>query len=1311
MDCTDIFDLSTEELLGELSSGNHQSDGQALNWRHRLIHQELQERQGSEDLALQLLPSPPPLPPAKLSSPTDIRGAPVQLSPSPSSSPLISTTTSLSNSKLQYLSNSEHSAKIPEETAPSLSDNEQGPSFSPPGQLNSRQAAANIPLRDTTTAPTQKRAFAAPHLEGSKTARASILTEIVIGASPVMSSPRRRSSLRKKPDGETPRKGQAERGEGAKENAEKKRDVARVLGGRTIGELGRGGEKKDVKASGNCQKRVESSGEKSSWDAPARSGAAGGVIRGKDVNSSNLSDLTVGPKLGTELGKSGDGEQEGNTQTDEENVAAVLVEALPGIGDLGVYRAGSETVRISTSSELPSECLRRSPASQGAKSRNVGGSMEAGYEKSIEHAEGSGHEKLSGLSGSSERAERAGGKLSKSTEFQQNEEKLKEVDTLSSAKCDPVTRSSSAETMLGEASSGAHREASEVTEAYQASEGNSSEGQLIDGDVRNSLPERSEREALETDASSAPQGTSFESRFSTTGPASKALEGQLDSASLIPESEIEPEPSASQLGGEIGKSSRGVVTHLERGALAEDDERDSIPPKLAAPAVSAGQNLDHSSGVSQTEPTTSAVGSGTLVSAVVSQTDFGSLTRFEQIFTRFAPGAALSKEGTARPGPALQQFYKDVAQCLDTDAQLLPDLPGGPGLRTSDVLLLRVDAGDHSEVADLLASCARVSGAWAVDADARSTTWNVLWTWAARPRVDYSELLTWQRVNHFPNSKQLTRKDLLKGHLARFSRAANSLMPTTFTLPREYVAFVRAFSDGRTDVRDPSEPLAAASASAPDVSKPSGKPVLAADSDADVSGPFGKQAAASESANDVNEASERQSFASGVDADGSKGGGESLSAEETSASPDCSNVWIMKPVGRSRGEGIFLVSDICHVAYGEAMVVQKYVEHPLLLHGHKFDLRLYVLVTSFNPLEAFLYQEGFARFASRPYELTEASLTDPLVHLTNTEVQKQRDHVPSFLLYQSDGDTCRRTSADYHPTEASDRNGEKGGDAVEEGDCITGCSSGPAKADGAECKDWRSNRDQELIDTENSVPNPRRYGADLSKGSSLERKVLCASGSHSSRRTEAAKAPESEVPAQHSEAFESLYGGCKFSLTRAFALMVSHGVNVDRLWRRITALVLQSLEAVQTAIPANRNCFELFGYDVLVDETQRPWLVEVNSSPSMETGTPLDCALKGALIRDTLALVEPLPFDRPSLASVLRRRASPLPSVKRFGAKTDRPQRYDPDLHNDLDKILNGRRQRRWGDLPARLGNYQRIAPSNPHKKQAPKGRVVDGRS
>jgi hypothetical protein len=47
--------------------------------------------------------------------------------------------------------------------------------------------------------------------------------------------------------------------------------------------------------------------------------------------------------------------------------------------------------------------------------------------------------------------------------------------------------------------------------------------------------------------------------------------------------------------------------------------------------------------------------------------------------------------------------------------------------------------------------------------------WNVLWSWSVRPpRLLYGELLTWQRVNHFPEARQLTRKDLLKKHLARY---------------------------------------------------------------------------------------------------------------------------------------------------------------------------------------------------------------------------------------------------------------------------------------------------------------------------------------------------------------------------------------------------------------------------------------------------------------------------------------------------------------------------------------------------------------
>ena len=44
--------------------------------------------------------------------------------------------------------------------------------------------------------------------------------------------------------------------------------------------------------------------------------------------------------------------------------------------------------------------------------------------------------------------------------------------------------------------------------------------------------------------------------------------------------------------------------------------------------------------------------------------------------------------------------------------------------------------------------------------------------------------------------------------------------------------------------------------------------------------------------------------------------------------------------------------------------MQRYVKNALLLKGYKFDMRIFVLVTSVNPIEAFVYKEGFGRFSS-----------------------------------------------------------------------------------------------------------------------------------------------------------------------------------------------------------------------------------------------------------------------------------------------------------------------------------------------------------
>lgn len=196
-------------------------------------------------------------------------------------------------------------------------------------------------------------------------------------------------------------------------------------------------------------------------------------------------------------------------------------------------------------------------------------------------------------------------------------------------------------------------------------------------------------------------------------------------------------------------------------------------------------------------------------------------------------------------------------------------------------------------------------------------------------------------------------------------------------------------------------------------------------------------------------------------------------------------------------------------------MVSRYIPNPLLINGYKFDLRIYVLLTSIDPLRLYVYNEGLTRFASEKYRLSDCK-TNRFAHLTNYSVNKKN-----------------------------------------------------------------------------------------------EKYVQNTSASEDSR-------------------------GNKWSLSGLFKHLQTIGVDCDLLWSKIYDVIIKSFSAVEGLVgqavkklSCHRcNCFEVFGFDVLVDSELKPWLIEVNLTPSLACESPLDFKIKSSLIADTFTLIGLQAFDR-----------------------------------------------------------------------------------
>ena len=108
--------------------------------------------------------------------------------------------------------------------------------------------------------------------------------------------------------------------------------------------------------------------------------------------------------------------------------------------------------------------------------------------------------------------------------------------------------------------------------------------------------------------------------------------------------------------------------------------------------------------------------------------------------------------------------------------------------------------------------------------------------------------------------------------------------------------------------------------------------------------------------------------------------------------------------------------------------------------------------------------------------------------------------------------------------------------------------------------------------------------------------------------------------------------GHKRSFQTVMNRLRTAGHDVDALLLQIKDIIVKTMLSIQpdllhnyrTCQPADRECsmcFELLGFDIIIDKQLKPYLLEVNHAPSFNTDTPLDFLIKKQLLFDTLKLL------------------------------------------------------------------------------------------
>ncbi|KAM9797562.1 tubulin polyglutamylase TTLL7 isoform 3-T3 [Syngnathus typhle] len=303
--------------------------------------------------------------------------------------------------------------------------------------------------------------------------------------------------------------------------------------------------------------------------------------------------------------------------------------------------------------------------------------------------------------------------------------------------------------------------------------------------------------------------------------------------------------------------------------------------------------------------------------------------------------------------------------------------------------------------------------------------------------------------------------------------------------------------------------------------------------------------------------------------------------------------FIVKPANGAMGHGISLIRNCEKLPAQEHFIVQEYLDKPFLMEGYKFDLRIYILVTSCDPLRIFLYNDGLVRMGTEKYHApSEANLSQLYMHLTNYSVNKHNENF---------------------------------------------------------------------------------------------------------------------------ERDETVDKGSKRSISWFTEFLRSNDYDVAKFWGDVSELVVKTLIVAEPHVlhayrmcrpgqpPGSDSvCFEVLGFDIILDRKLKPWLLEINRAPSFGTDQKIDFDVKRGVLLNALKLLNIRASDKKrNLAqqkAEAQRRLYGHGSVKKLSAASSDWERQRHTLERrreELKERLAQVRKQIYREAHEKqhLGNYRRIYP------------------